>query len=224
MREHTKGRTTPEKVKGGVRVRSIALQNYTVSCSEYPVVDSTKPAKRSTDTNARQDTQSSQLTLASSTSATLAAIKEVITGLETQAPLFDAFPELAQHVRPFSLFSMILSTSLTLISCRVATERGRCLLARIRSCQGVSGKRKSTLHSGFQNHSHSMYTHGRERKRSKKHRLASWHPPSIGRSALRRLMENYPPQTRLPQVSGWSHWEPIYDPYMYSHQVTAPRA
>ncbi|KAH9887917.1 hypothetical protein C8Q73DRAFT_193220 [Cubamyces lactineus] len=61
--------------------------------------DSTKPAKRSTDTNARQDTQSSQLTLASSTSAILAAIKEVITGLETQAPLFDAFPELAQHLR-----------------------------------------------------------------------------------------------------------------------------
>ncbi|KAI0324389.1 hypothetical protein GY45DRAFT_1365101 [Cubamyces sp. BRFM 1775] len=61
--------------------------------------DSNESTKRFPNTNPRQNTQSSQLSQSSATSGTLSAIKEVITGLETQAPLFDAFTELAQHLR-----------------------------------------------------------------------------------------------------------------------------
>ncbi|KAJ8454889.1 hypothetical protein ONZ51_g12767 [Trametes cubensis] len=62
--------------------------------------DSTKSAQQPTRTpSTRQGTQSSQLSQTSATSAALDTITEVITGLERQAPLFNAFPELAQHLR-----------------------------------------------------------------------------------------------------------------------------
>ena len=44
---------------------------------------------------ARQDSQSEAIP------TTLEAIRDSTLGLETQAPLFDAFSELARHVRPF---------------------------------------------------------------------------------------------------------------------------
>ncbi|KAJ8463339.1 hypothetical protein ONZ51_g10321 [Trametes cubensis] len=62
--------------------------------------DNTKLAKQPARTpSTRQDTQSSQISQTSATSAALDTITEVITGLERQAPLFNAFPELAQHLR-----------------------------------------------------------------------------------------------------------------------------
>ncbi|KAI0324393.1 hypothetical protein GY45DRAFT_1439108 [Cubamyces sp. BRFM 1775] len=47
----------------------------------------------------RQGTQSSQLSRASAASATLEAIRDILEKLEKQEPLFDAFPELAKHLR-----------------------------------------------------------------------------------------------------------------------------
>ncbi|KAJ8456758.1 hypothetical protein ONZ51_g11937 [Trametes cubensis] len=48
---------------------------------------------------AKQRTQPPHLSQASAASATLEAIKEILEKLEKQEPLFDAFPELAKHLR-----------------------------------------------------------------------------------------------------------------------------
>ncbi|KAH9887922.1 hypothetical protein C8Q73DRAFT_711231 [Cubamyces lactineus] len=55
-----------------------------------------KPKGADRPSTARQGTQSSQ---ASAASTTLEAIKDILEKLEQQEPLFDAFPELAKHLR-----------------------------------------------------------------------------------------------------------------------------